>query len=184
MAKSVAMKAPPVAAADPHSGDAAPIANKKKGKKSLIIILLLLLLAGGAGGWFWWKNKITAAGKQGIDAKEKNATEDIKKHPPQFVSLEQFTVNLQDATNEHYLQVAMVLEVDSNATGDTIKLYMPVIRNRVLLLLSSKHSHEISTLEGKQALAAAVLAEIRQPLPSKALKEGVAGVHFSAFVIQ
>ena len=184
MAKSAAMKAPAAGAAESPIGAAAP-----KSKKGLVIMILLVLVlaGGGAGGWFWWKVQNAKSSKNGADdhdVKEKRVLEDVKKNPPQFVQLEQFTVNLQDATNEHYLQIGMVLEVDTSATGDAIKLYMPVIRNRVLLLLSSKHSREVSTLEGKQALAAAVLEEIREPLPSKALKKGIEGVHFSAFVIQ
>ena len=180
MAKSAAIKAVPSAPAEaPQAAETA----KPKGKKRLLLVLILLLLlgGGGGGGWWWWKNKNAKASKDGKEAPA--AAEVKKKHPPQFVPLESFTVNLQDKVNEHYLQVAMVLEVENSATGDSIKLYMPLIRNRVLLLLSSQLSEGISTLEGKQKLAAAILVQVREPLPAD-LKKGVEGVHFSAFVIQ
>jgi flagellar FliL protein len=179
--KPAALKVAPAPAAEPPA--AAEASGKSGGKKGKLLIMLLVLLmaGGGGGGWWWWKHQHAANEKDPKQASEKTVA---KKTPPQFVPLEQFTVNLQDESTERYLQVGMVLEVSSAEAADAIKLYMPVIRNRILMLLSSKKSTDISHVEGKQKLAETVLAEVRAPLATAGPNKGVEAVHFSSFVIQ
>jgi flagellar FliL protein len=172
--KPAALKVAPAPAAD-----AAP-AKPKGNSKLLIIIIVLLLAGGGGGGYFWWKQQQHAA----KDTKGAEHTVEAKKAPPQFVPLDQFTVNLQDESSERYLQVAMVLEVSSAEAAEAVKAYMPIIRNRILMLLSSKRSADIANVEGKQKLAEAVVTEVRAPLSTPGPNKGIEGVHFSAFVIQ
>jgi flagellar FliL protein len=52
------------------------------------------------------------------------------------------------------------------------------------MLLSSKRASEITSMEGKQKLAEAVVAEVRAPLSMPGPTKGIEAVHFSAFVIQ
>jgi flagellar FliL protein len=61
---------------------------------------------------------------------------------------------------------------------------MPEIRNRLLLLLSSKKPSEISTADGKKQLSAEITNEIRESLASTAMQEEILGVLFTSFVIQ
>jgi flagellar FliL protein len=174
----MATKAAALKVAPAPSPDSAPAKPKGNGKL-LIIIAVLLLAGGGGGGWFWWKQQHAAK-----DPKAAAEKAEAKKPPPQFVQLEQFTVNLQDESSERYLQVAMVLEVSSAESAEAVKAYMPIIRNRILMLLSSKRSTDIANVEGKQKLAEAVVAEVREPLSTPGPTKGIEGVHFSAFVIQ
>lgn len=178
MAKSTAqLKAAPAVAAAPADAGAPPA--PRKSRKALYAILVVTFLAGNGGGWYWWT-------KQQAPAKQAKGAVEPRK-PPQFVNLDQFVVNLQDDTTDHYLQTAMALEIANAETSDAIKLYIPIIRNRILMLLTSKQSREIATPEGKQQLAEAILKEVRLPLPvpkDGAADKGVYGVHFSSFVIQ
>lgn len=179
MAKSAAaLKAAPVAV--PVQAEAPPPAAGKRSRRGLVLVIALVLLAAGGGGWYWWKLR------HATDPKQANAVEEPRK-PPQYLNLEQFVVNLQDESAERYLQVAIVLEIANSNAADAIKLYTPIIRNRILLLLSSKQSREIGSPEGKQKLAGEILAEARQPIPASPggkPDKGIEGVHFSAFVIQ
>jgi flagellar FliL protein len=105
--------------------------------------------------------------------------------PPVFTRLEQFTVNLQRSDGEdHYLQVEMDLQVADDKVIENIKLRMPQIRNAMLLLLSSKTADDLAPVEGKQKLAAEIVAQVNKILGAKEPKQGVLGVYFSAFVIQ
>jgi flagellar protein FliL len=61
---------------------------------------------------------------------------------------------------------------------------MPTIRNRVLLLLSSKAVEELVTREGKEKLAAEIAAEVRKSLDGPEPTKGLEQVLFSHFVIQ
>ncbi len=178
--KPAALKVAPAPAAAAAPGAEEPKKPKGKKGKLLLLLLVLILAGGGGGGWWWWTKQKNAA----KDPKQAAQKAEPKKGPPQFVPLEQFTVNLQDESHERFLQVSMVIEISNVEATDSIKAYMPIIRNRVLMLLSSKRSNEISSVEGKQKLAEAIITEVRQPLPATAPGKGVEGVHFSTFVIQ
>jgi len=59
-----------------------------------------------------------------------------------------------------------------------------LIRNRILMLLSSKKAADISSIAGKQQLSQQVSDEIRQSIDSEDLQEDVREVLFTSFVIQ
>lgn len=144
------------------AAEAAP-EGKKGGAKKLIIIIvaavLLLVVLGGAGAFFLMKKKPA----EGEDGEEGDATEHVEKHaeakhgdkkaPPVFVPLDPFTVNLADTGADRYLQVGVTLELADAHVGEDIKLYMPAIRNSILMILSHKTSEELVTTEGKEKLS-------------------------------
>ncbi len=158
--------------------DDAPKPKKSRKKLGLILLITLLLLGGGGGAWWYFMGDDDDA--EGVEKKVKND----KPTPPVFVSLEPFTVNLQPEGGEHYLQVGMTLQVVSKEDVDQIKLYMPQIRSRILLLLSSKKASEISTVEGKKKLSAEIMTQVNQPLTPQAKAQSVSNVFFTSFVIQ
>ncbi len=123
---------------------------KKKGKLPLILGLAVLLAGGGGGAWFFmFKDK-------GAEAAPQQAKPQPLK-PPVFVPLDAFTVNLA-SENEQYLQMAATLRVLDQQAADAIKQYMPEIRHKALVLLSSKQASAISSGEGRERLA----EELRQ----------------------
>jgi len=145
-------------------------AEKKSGKARLIIIIVAVLLVGGAGGaaaWYYGNLHATPAPKI-----------------PVFLSLETFTVNLESENSDQHLQTNLTLKVGDNEAVSRIKLHMPEVRNRVLLLLSSKTASQIATVEGKKKLASELLAEINQPFEEGSGGQAVEGVLFTSFVIQ
>lgn len=124
---------------------------KKKGKLPLILGLVVLLAAGGGGAWFFmFKGK-------GDDAAHQQAKLQPPK-PPVFVPLDAFTVNLSAEQGDQYLQVAATLKVLDQPAADAAKQYMPEVRHRTLVLLSSKKATEVTSAEGRERLA----EEIRQ----------------------
>ncbi len=103
---------------------------------------------------------------------------------PVFLSLETFTVNLEPENSDQHLQTNLTLKVGDNEAVNMIKLHMPEVRNRVLLLLSSKTASQIATVEGKKKLATELLAEINQPFEEGSGGQAVESVLFTSFVIQ
>lgn len=154
---------------------AAPASSKK-----LIIMVAVgaLVLGLGAGGaWFFLK------GDAAPEAAHKTAK--AEQHKPEFVPVEQFVVNLQPENgNEQYLQVAFTLQVNGPEQVELVKSNMANVRNRVLMLLSAKHASEISTVEGKQALAAEIVAALNAPFVDKGDPQDISAVLFTAFIIQ
>jgi flagellar protein FliL len=102
---------------------------------------------------------------------------------PTFLNLDAFTVNLQQEIGEQYLQVTLTVKTSDDGASEAMKLHMPEIRNRLLLLLSSKKPSELLTVPGKVQLAEEILREVKQPVP-EALRANVLAVYFTSFVIQ
>lgn len=173
-------KAPEGAAADTDAAAAPP--KKKRGLIKILLLLLALLAAAGGGAWYFLQEQPPAAkGKAGA-AKSAKA---VPAKPPVFVALEPFTVNLQHEDGApQYLQTGLTLKVADEAAADAVKLHLPEIRNRVLLLLSGKSAGEISTLQGKQSLSAELTREIALPLAGSVPATAIDAVLFTSFVIQ
>jgi flagellar FliL protein len=165
--------AKPALAAVPAADAAAP-AKKKKSKLLPIIVALLVLGGAGAGGAWWFFGRAHDA------AEAKPAA--VK--PPVFQNLDPFTVNLAEENGDHYLQVSVVYQVADNKAVDDVKTYLPIIRNRILLLLSAKRPSELSTPEGKQKLVEELVAAARASIPGEAPERGITGAFLGAFVIQ
>ena len=67
-------------------------------------------------------------------------TKDGKQHLPVFVPLDNFTVNLADREAERYAQIGISLELTDAKAGERIKVFMPAIRNNILMVLAHKRS--------------------------------------------
>jgi flagellar FliL protein len=185
-----------------------------KGKKKLIIIIIaavLVLAIGGVGAMLMLKKKAPAEGEEGAGEPAKaSVSKHDPKSPPVFAPLDPFTVNLADKEAERYAQVGITLELDNAKTEAELKLYMPAVRNNILMLLAHKTSAELLEREGKDRLAREVARETSRGLgieiepeddeadaeedttskkkKSKKKKEAqvlpVTAVYFSTFIIQ
>lgn len=184
MAKAPAKQEEPVVQAAPRK------------KWLLIIVLLLVLVLVLGGGAVWWLRKqsnAAIASNAAMGAAASGKTEAA----PVFVRLEPFTVKLQSDPDrqEQYLQMVPELRVLSDSVGDKIKLYMPEIRNKILLLLSSKKPSDLSTPQGMEALSDELRNQINQIVDSGAQGAASAGakarpddpvqsVLYTSFIIQ
>jgi len=207
-----------MSAAPAATAEATPAAG---GKKKLIIIIaaVLLLVLGGGGAAFMLMKKKPAEGEEdgeGGSAKAeahepapKARPKRDPKHAPVFVPLDPFTVNLADKEAERYAQIGVTLEIDDPKTGEELKLYMPAIRNNILMVLAHKTAAQLLSREGKEKLAQSILYASVRPLgydieedeeeaepaadapPKKKKKKKkvpnnlpVTAVHFSNFIVQ
>jgi flagellar FliL protein len=167
--------------------EAAAVAPPPKSKKLLVIIMavvLIVVLLAGAVVMLLLLRK----GGTGEDAKageSAHAALDLSK-PPTFVSLEPFVVNLAPAEGDRYLQVVLALRVSDAKTGEHLKGFMPAIRHRINLLLSSKLPSELATLEGREDLADEIVDETNGALgaPPGADLGPIEAVLFNSFIIQ
>jgi flagellar FliL protein len=136
-----------------------------KGKKKLIIIIaaaVLVLAGGGAGAYFLLKKKAgnpELEGEDGAPPATAAAAKHESKNAPVFVPLDPFTVNLADREAERYAQVGITLEIEDAHVGEEIKLYMPAIRNRILMAIADRTAGELMGREGKALLAETVRRE-------------------------
>ena len=182
--------------------------QKKSGfLKYVILVVLLLALAGG--GYFAYVKffaKPPAAGTPAEQAKaadpaakgeekpapakeEKKAEaghgeakgghgEKGKGAASNEVNLPPFVVNLADQNARRYLK--LVIAVEMAGQPELLEANKAKVRDALLMLLSSKTSEELSTLEGKILLRKEIVDRLNQALGQAT----VARVYFTDFVIQ
>jgi flagellar protein FliL len=149
------------------AGEGAAVAEKPKSKKMLIIIIaavVVLALVGGAGAFFLMKKK-PAEGEDGADADHSEKPAVVRKAPdpkvpPTFLPIDNMVVNLADPGGGRFAQVGITLKLEDAKTADNVKLYMPAIRNGILLEISQRTADELLGVEGKEKLTKAIIREV------------------------
>ena len=154
-------------------------APKGKSKFVLILVAVLALAAGGGGGaaWFFHQKASTADGKEGGETK--GAKKESGK-PPVFSTLDAFTVNL--VGGDHVMQLGVVLQLKDEETAEKVKIFLPQIRNGILLTLSAKNADELQAAEGKKKLVEEILKDTREPLHEEG--ENVQAILLGSMLIQ
>ncbi|MGI4984439.1 MAG: flagellar basal body-associated protein FliL [Janthinobacterium lividum] len=152
-------------------------AEKAEGKKSpllmiLLVVIIVLLLGGGGAAFYFFKSA-------------SHGSTTAKVLPPVFFPLDAFTVNLAtDDGDAHYLHLGLTLKVEDEDATKSLTSYLPEIRSRILLLLSSKHPEDLSTVAGKNKLSEEIMKTVEQPFVKDGSHAKVNGVLFTDFVIQ
>lgn len=178
-------KAPAPAKAEPAA--AAPPKGKRKKLVVilLVVVLVIVLVAGALVVLLLMKRSGSADSASDGTGAPVVAGVDLSK-PPVFVSLDPFVVNLSPEEGDRYLQVVMALRVPDAKTGDNLRNFMPEIRHRINLLLSSKLPSEVATLQGREDLAEQIAGEINRVLgaPPGGPAGPVQAVLFNSFIVQ
>ncbi|MEO8124702.1 MAG: flagellar basal body-associated FliL family protein [Burkholderiales bacterium] len=163
----------PAAAAATKAADIPPsddIALPARGKKKLLILIsitlvIVLVLAGGAIWFLKHRAAADAATDEDGQPVAQTAAQKERPHaPPIFVPLEPFVVNLADKDVERYAQIGLTLELDDPKVAEEMKVYMPAIRDAILMILAHKTSTELLDRAGKEALAAEIMRESVRPM--------------------
>jgi len=164
-------------------GKAEESAKGGMNKKMLLLVLLALLVVGGAGFFLMsggepekkWKSEDRHA-----EAEMKAEHESDLGFIGPVIDLEPFVVNLADPDQLRYLKVAIKLQLDrpQEETDFTIKL--PAIRDALLVLLTSKESRSLRTVDGKML----VRHEIGGRVNTIMKKGKIQQVYFTEFIIQ
>ena len=82
---------------------------------------------------------------------------------PIFVPIEAFTVTLQNADTERIMHVGLTLRVNDEQTRTRLEKYMPEVRSRILMVLSSQSPTAVQTSQGKTDMANAIKQAVNRP---------------------
>ena len=94
--------------------------------------------------------------------------------------LDTFTVNLKSDQGRRYLKATMSLELNGEELSLELDAKAPVIRDRVIRILTSKTLEEISSKKGKQKVSEQIIDTL-----NSMIKDGsIQGIYFTEFVIQ
>jgi flagellar FliL protein len=103
---------------------------------------------------------------------------------PIFIPIEPFTVTVQSPDRERMVHVALTLRVSDEQSRQRIEKYMPEVRSRILLLMSSQTPEVLQTPQGKVDLSGAILKTVNKPFSPIPDGQYVTDVLFTAFVVQ
>ncbi|MDY0117164.1 MAG: flagellar basal body-associated protein FliL [Sulfurimonadaceae bacterium] len=94
--------------------------------------------------------------------------------------LDTFTVNLKSDAGRRYLKVTMSLELNGKHIAAELDNKIPVVRDKVIRILTSKTLEEISSPKGKQKVSLQIIDTLNAILSDGQIK----GLYFTEFVIQ
>lgn len=159
-------------------------------KIAIIGLTALLVLGGGGAGAAYFMGALpgsggdTVADADGEGGADGGAT-DAQRKAAIYVPLERpFTVNFQKAGRARFLQVTVEAMTRDPAVKDALEQHMPMIRNNLLMLFSSKSSDELRSRDGKEALQNEALASVQGILEQETGSKGVEAIFFTSFVMQ
>lgn len=169
--------------------------EKKSSKKLILIIGLVVLLLGGAGagGWYFLMNKPAEdAGHQAEAEKHEEAAKHEEEHAEEVVEpdvyfeiKEPFLVNFPPGSGVKIIKISLTVLVKGEASVEILKKHMPMVRNNLLMAITSIGAEKAKTVEGKKELQALMLSETGKVMEKmNNNKNPVKDVYFTDFVMQ
>lgn len=165
-------------------------------KKKLIIMiaggLVLLAVLAGAGLYFtgFFEEQKEPAAAESSESEQEEAAEKSNEEGDgeALVAFYQpltppFMVNFPDG-NIKVLKVAVSVMVNEEKVIDAVKKHDPIIRNNILMLLSTQDPGTFKSADGKGKLQAAIKDEINKVLAKRKVSSKVKEVFFTDLVMQ
>lgn len=149
---------------------------------TLLLALVIILVAAGAGAggyWYLFGRHATSPQQQGVV--EQPSVVQVK--PPVYTELKPFTVNLSD-TEGRMLYVGLSLQVSDDDAVHALTQHLPEVRNRILMLLSSQKTDQLTTPQDKERLANDIRNALMAPFDTSAIAINVRQVLFTDFIVQ
>jgi len=151
--------------------------------KTLAIVVFVAALSAG-GAWYYFQQVATNPAAEGgeKEAPKPKAEAVYWQFEPAFV------VNLPDGAYMRYVKLDIALMVHDAELPAVLDKHLPVLRNAILMLVSDATYEELLSLEGKEALRAAILGTLNAQLVELELiaepADGIQALYFTNFVMQ
>ncbi|TBU98160.1 flagellar basal body-associated protein FliL [Stutzerimonas kirkiae] len=155
-------------------------AGKGKGKLIIIIVIALVLAIGlSVGGTLFFLNK------DGDEQPAPAVAAEPVRQPAIYEELAPaFVVNFNHNGRQRYMQVTLSLMSRDPLALDELKVHMPLLRNRLVMLFSSQDFATLATPVGKEALRQQATASVQEMAQKETGKLVVEQVLFTNFVLQ
>ena len=160
----------------------------------IIIVLILIIIIGAVAAILLMGGNETPANQSASQTQEKrvsNQTTHRSINGDNFNNtkldqigtlypLDTFTVNLKSDSGRRYLKVTMSLELEGEELSAELDAKAPVLRDRIIRILTSKTLEEISSKKGKQKVSQQIMDTLNAMITDGKIK----GIYFTEFVIQ
>lgn len=176
-------QAPPTPAAE--GGEKA--GGKGKLKLIILVVVILLLAIGGSVGatlFFLGKDKGGAQEKPAEEASSESAAAPVKQPAIYEAIAPAFIANYKFQGRQRYMQVSVALMARNQAELDALKVHMPLIRNRLVMLFSGQDFSALMTPVGKELLRSQATAVVQELAQKEIGKPVVEQVLFTNIVLQ
>ena len=169
----------------PANAEAAP-AGKGKLKLIILVVVALLLVVGlSIGGTWFLLNKGDGKHEAEAGAEEGAAAVPPGKQQAIYEPLAPaFVVNFNQKGRQRYMQVSVALMARDQMALDALKVHMPLLRNRLVMLFSSQDFEALITPVGKEMLRQQATASVQELAQKETGKLAVEQVLFTNFVLQ
>nr|WP_321268505.1 flagellar basal body-associated protein FliL [uncultured Sulfurimonas sp.] len=168
--------------------------EKKSGNMLMIIIivvLILIIIGGAVVAFLLMGNDDVAVSQPAPQVNEKSVSKSSRSSGDYSDSrklndigilypLDTFTVNLKSDSGRRYLKVTMSLELEGEELSLELDKKSPVLRDRVIRILTSKTLEEISSKKGKQKISDQIMDTLNAMISDGRIK----GIYFTEFVVQ
>lgn len=160
------------------------------GKKKLIILIVIgvLVISASVGGTLFLLGFF--GGGEDEEAQEENAEEQVeevieKPKPAMYFPIKPpFIVNFQARGRQRFLQAEVTVMTRDMDIFNAMQTHAPLIKNRIVMLMSGEVYQELQTDEGKELLRQKVQQALQEIMQQEVGKEGVEEVLFTGFVMQ
>ncbi len=148
--------------------------TSKSGLNFKIIIagLVIFLIAMGAS-YFLMKSLMSPLLPKEENEKSKEVV------TGNLIEVGEFTTNIGDIAGTRFIKVEIFLEVAGKKGNEEINEFMPIIKDSILSILSSKSVADLEVRNRER-----LKEEIKQELNTKLGKDSIKSVYFTSFIMQ
>ena len=159
----------------------------------IIVVLILVILIGAVVGILLMGGDEEEAVTSQPQAKERSVSKSKSRSSSSSIDesrqlsdigilypLDTFTVNLKSDAGRRYLKCTMSLELEGEELSLELDAKSPVLRDRIIRILTSKTLEEISSKKGKQKVSTQVMDTLNSMISDGEIR----GIYFTEFVIQ
>lgn len=176
-------------------------AARKKKLLLLGVIGVVLLLVAGGGTWFALRAlsgdkaapaevKVEESAPTEAKKSEEKKGEEKKSEKPEHkeamydVFDAPFLANYEVAGRSHYLQLSLAVMTRDEGAVNAVNQHMPLLRNRIVMLLSGEVFEQLQSDEGRVQLQQKLLAAIQEIMKKETGNTQIEQVFFTNFVMQ
>jgi flagellar protein FliL len=142
-------------------------------KKIIIIVAAVLVLGGGgAGGYYHF---FMGKGHKSAKAAPPPPPPPVKLA---YVDVKEMTLRLADSDSEHYIKLSPALGVPV-AKSDEMTDKLPVVRDRIVTVVTAHTSQDLVTPAGKNKLKTELMTALHHDF-----QEDVVDIYFSDYLVE
>jgi flagellar FliL protein len=149
-----------------------------------VIAVLLLVSVGGSWAFLRFMGKEKSADSAAPEQTENGQGGSPGVVQAQYLQLDpNFLANFNVNGRQRYLQVSLAVKTRDPAALAAMQTHMPLIRNRLVMLLSGESFEQLQTDEGRVSLQQKLLDAVREILQKETGKADIEQVLFTSFVM-